>query len=116
MRFLTIDYFNILLLIVFMLNQILPRPIQNISSDDEKEVAKHLLNYSSLYIGDGATVAMEAALLGVPSIYVSSIRTGYLDFLESRGLCISVTHEEEVLRALDIMKTREKQELIRMKS
>jgi predicted glycosyltransferase len=32
-----------------------------------------LLYYSSLYIGDGGTTAVEAAILGTPSIYVSSL-------------------------------------------
>lgn len=40
--------------------------------------------FSSLVIGEGATTACEAALLGVPSIYINSISLGYIDYLESK--------------------------------
>ena len=33
----------------------------------------NLLHYASLYVGEGATMATEAALLGTPSIYVSTL-------------------------------------------
>ena len=33
-----------------------------------------LLNYSSGYVGEGASMAKEAAVLGVPSVYVSALR------------------------------------------
>lgn len=42
------------------------------------------LSFSSLYIGEGASMASEAAILGVPSIYVSNTRRGYLDELEEK--------------------------------
>lgn len=41
-----------------------------------------LLYYSSLYIGEGATMATEAALLGTPSIYVSSLAGTMGNFIE----------------------------------
>jgi len=37
-----------------------------------------LLAYSSLYIGEGATMASEAAMLGVPAIYVNTLTAGTL--------------------------------------
>lgn len=46
-----------------------------------------ILFFAHMYIGEGATMAAEAALLGTPSIYVSSIPLGYLDSLcHSYGL------------------------------
>ena len=61
----------------------------------EKELEKYRLNVSStsfhsfvsfatMYMGDGASMAAEAAILGVPSIYISTTRRGYLDELEGR--------------------------------
>lgn len=44
----------------------------------------NILNFSILYVGEGATMASEAAILGVPSIYVSNTRRGYLNELERR--------------------------------
>lgn len=46
------------------------------------EKLHHLLYYSTMYIGEGATMACEAAVLGVPSIYINTLRVGYLDELE----------------------------------
>ena len=37
-----------------------------------------LLYYATAYIGEGATMASEAAVLGVPSIYVNSLQLGYV--------------------------------------
>ena len=43
-----------------------------------------LLYYASMYIGEGATMASESAILGTPSIYVSPLELGYLDELEEK--------------------------------
>ncbi len=43
-----------------------------------------LLYYSTMYIGEGATMASEAAVLGTPAIYVNTQRVGYLDEQEER--------------------------------
>jgi len=37
-----------------------------------------LLAYSSLYLGEGATMAAEAGVLGIPWIFVSRIGRGFL--------------------------------------
>jgi hypothetical protein len=44
----------------------------------------NLLYYAKMYIGEGGTMASEAALLGTPSIFVNTLRLGYLDELEHR--------------------------------
>lgn len=44
----------------------------------------HVLSHASLVIGEGGTTVAEAAVLGTPAIFTSSLRTGYLDELESR--------------------------------
>jgi len=43
-----------------------------------------LLYYATMYIGEGATMASEAAVLGTPAIYVNTQRLGYLDEQEER--------------------------------
>lgn len=43
-----------------------------------------LLAYAALYIGEGGTMAAEAAVLGTPSVYCNPLRTGYLLDLENR--------------------------------
>ncbi|SFM56904.1 DUF354 domain-containing protein [Methanolobus profundi] len=63
------------------------------------------LYYSSLYIGEGASMAAEAAVLGVPSIYVSNTTRGYLEELEQRyGLAYTIVNSAEALeKAVDIL-------------
>jgi len=43
-----------------------------------------LLFYSSMYIGEGATMASEAAILGTPSAYISPLELGYLSELDEK--------------------------------
>lgn len=43
-----------------------------------------LLYYAEMYIGEGATMASEAAVLGTPSIYVNTLRLGYTDEEEKK--------------------------------
>lgn len=53
------------------------------------------LYYSSLYIGEGASIAAEAAILGVPSIYVSNTTRGYLEELEHKyGLAYTIKNKD----------------------
>lgn len=43
-----------------------------------------LLYYASMYIGEGGTMASEAAVLGTPSIFISTLTMSYLQELEKR--------------------------------
>lgn len=65
------------------------------------QVAPHhihdLLYYSSLYIGEGATMASEAAMLGIPSIYVNSITAGTIEEQERYGLVYRLPGEKEAI-------------------
>lgn len=69
----------------------------------------HILYYSKLCIGEGATMASEAAILGVPSIYVSNTDRGYLNELEKDyGLVLNINDRQEALeKAIDILSNKE---------
>jgi predicted glycosyltransferase len=54
-----------------------------------------LLYYSSLYIGEGATMASEAAILGTPSIYVNPLTAGTLEEIAGYGLMHRITDERQ---------------------
>ncbi len=56
-----------------------------------------LLAFSSLYVGDGISVAAEAALLGVPSIYLSdeNRRWGFIKDLAEQNLVYLSNNGEE---------------------
>ncbi|QIB91974.1 DUF354 domain-containing protein [Methanosarcina mazei] len=56
-----------------------------------------ILYYSKMCIGEGATMASEAAILGVPAIYVSNTHRGYLDELETYGLAFTIQNRDEAL-------------------
>lgn len=43
-----------------------------------------LLSYADLFVGEGATMAAESAVLGTPAIFVSTSRRGYTDELGDR--------------------------------
>ena len=49
----------------------------------------HVLAYARLLFGESATMASEAAQLGVPSIFLSSSSRGYTDELEQRYQMVS---------------------------
>ena len=44
----------------------------------------HLLAAADLYVGEGATMAAEAAVLGTPAVFVHTARLGYMLELEER--------------------------------
>ncbi|MCX6250400.1 MAG: DUF354 domain-containing protein [Bacteroidetes bacterium] len=50
------------------------------------EKIHHVLAFSSLFIGEGATMASECAMLGIPAIYVNSLTAGTLEEQEKYGL------------------------------
>lgn len=63
------------------------------------EKIHHLLSFATMYIGEGATMASEAGVLGVPWIFVSSWGRGYLDDQEKNyGLGYTVSDSKEALR------------------
>jgi predicted glycosyltransferase len=55
-----------------------------------------MLAYASLYLGEGATMASEAAMLGTPSIYVSPlVELGYLEELRDTYGLVKVYRDPE---------------------
>jgi len=65
----------------------------------------HALAVASLVVGEGATTAAEAAVLGTPAVFVHTARLGYMDELEQRfGLLYRRTRQDEALRlCLDLL-------------
>ena len=59
-----------------------------------------VLKYATLYIGEGSTTASEAVILGTPAIYINTLRLGYIDEDEERGLLIRPTNLDECLSAI----------------
>jgi predicted glycosyltransferase len=69
------------------------------------EKIHHLLAFASLYIGEGGTMLTEAALLGTPALFVSTLRAGNWDHLrDNYGLLYFFnTGREALAKAREIL-------------
>lgn len=55
-----------------------------------------LLYYAALYVGEGGTMASEAAVLGTPAVYTNTLRMGYTDEEEYKyGLLFNFPNYDE---------------------
>jgi uncharacterized protein len=59
------------------------------------------LKYATIYIGEGATMASEAGVLGIPSIYVNSIRRCYNEDQEKYGLVYNFQNSKGVIEKIN---------------
>jgi uncharacterized protein len=60
----------------------LPADLQQYTLSIPYEKIHDVLNFAHLYFGEGATMASEAAILGTPSIYVNTLKLGYIQELQ----------------------------------
>ena len=77
-----------------------------------------LLSFATMYIGEGATMATEAGVLGVPSIFVYSYarKLGNFDELQRYGLVYSFLNKEEaVAKAFELLERNDLQKEWQMK-
>ncbi len=65
-----------------------------------------LLAFATLYVGESATIASEAACLGVPSIFLSSSKRGYTNEQEKKyGLVFNFSEQKQAVdKALELLK------------
>jgi uncharacterized protein len=75
------------------------------------EKIHHILYYASLYVGEGATMAVESAILGTPSIYVSTLAGtmgNFSELEEKYSLLFNYSDSEAALaKALELLKEPE---------
>jgi len=86
----------------------LPKELEKYRLNISPEKIHDLLHYAALYIGEGATTATEAAILGTPSIYISSLvnTMGNFDELEKKyGLVYLFTEPEDALNKAKVILT-----------
>jgi uncharacterized protein len=55
------------------------------------------LYYASMYIGEGATTASEACILGTPAVYINSISAGTLEEEEKQGILFNFREFDGVI-------------------
>ncbi len=56
----------------------------------------HVLGLASLYVGEGATMASEAAVMGTPSVYVNTLGAGTIEMFVNAGLMTRSTDADQV--------------------
>ena len=62
-------------------------------------------------MGERATVIAESAVLGVPAVYVNTLKLGYINMLEEYGLLRQTVDTEEALKfSLELLKDARIQE------
>ncbi len=71
-----------------------PEPVKHLAVTLPPERIHHLLSEATVYVGEGATMAAEAAVLGTPAVFIHTARLGYMQELEKRyGLLWNTTDE-----------------------
>ncbi len=97
----------------------LPEELQPYQIRVSPEKLHDLLYYATLYVGEGGTTASEAAVLGTPSLYVSSLAGTMGNFIElegTYGLLYSFTDGDAALsKAIEILEDPESKEKWRTK-
>jgi len=83
----------------------LPRDLEKYKIPIPPERMHDALHYSTLYIGEGATMASECAVLGTPAIYVNNLSAGTLEEQRSKyGLIFYCKNSNEIIdTALDLL-------------
>jgi hypothetical protein len=76
----------------------LPTELQPYRLNVPPHLVHHIMAFASLYVGEGATMASESAILGVPAVYVNTLRLGYIDMHERYGLLKQTTDTDEALK------------------
>ncbi|WFS62728.1 DUF354 domain-containing protein [Pseudodesulfovibrio thermohalotolerans] len=67
------------------------------------ESIHHVLAFARLYVGEGATMASESAMLGVPAIYTNPLSAGTLEAQERYGLLYRQSDFGSALELIDFV-------------
>ena len=57
----------------------------------------HVMAFAELCISEGATMASESAILGVPTIYINTLKLGYINMWENYGILKQTTDTNKAL-------------------
>ena len=83
---------------------ILPKELEKFKLNISPDLIHSVLSNATLFIGEGATMASECAMLGTPAIYVNSLSVGYLEEQQKYGLVYCYRNPEGVLeKALELL-------------
>lgn len=90
----------------------LPKELEAYRLNIPPHLIHHVVAFATLYVGEGATMASESAVLGVPVVYVNTLKLSNINMLEEYGLVKQTIDTKQALRqSLDWLsdpKTKEK--------
>ena len=90
----------------------IPRELKKYRLSIDPTKMHDVLYYATLFIGEGATMASECALIGTPSIYINTLSTGYLEEQQKYGLVYMFNSMQGVKdKALDILSQKNIKEI-----
>lgn len=75
----------------------LPEEFEKYSIQIPPEEMHNVLAFADLFIGEGATMASECAVLGTPAIYINSITAGTINEQVDYGLLFNYSNGSQVL-------------------
>ena len=94
----------------------LPHVLEKFRINIPPERIHDALAFATLFIGEGATMASECAMLGTPAIYVNSLSAGTLEEQERYGLIYSYRSSLGVIeKALELLEIQNLKEQWQMK-
>jgi uncharacterized protein len=77
----------------------LPKGLESYLMKVPAHLIHHMLYFAEMYIGEGGTMASEAAVLGTPSIFVSTLSAGTFEELRDKySLLVSCNDDQQALR------------------
>jgi predicted glycosyltransferase len=95
----------------------LPDELKQYKLNIEPDKIFDVLKYASLYIGEGATMASECVVLGTPSIFVSSLETGYTNQQRKNDLLFQFNSSQGVLeKSIELISDNDSKENFKRKS
>ncbi len=92
----------------------IPESLKKYTLNIAPEDLHHLLAYAALYVGEGATTASEASILGTPAIYINPMQVCYCKDQEvNYRLSFNLTKKEAILTKAKELLLVEKSEFIK---
>jgi len=76
----------------------LPKELEPYRLDIPPHQIHHVMAFASLCVGEGASTASESAILGVPTVYINTLKLGFINVLEEYGLLKQTTDTNQALK------------------
>lgn len=96
-KFQLIEYLSNKVKVFISSEEDLPKELEKYRLNISPDKIHNILHFASLYIGEGATMASEAVMLGTPAIYINSLSAGTLEIQENSGLLFSLKNSDDVI-------------------